>query len=320
MTGNENTDQGITGIVPLSFDRLGETSERTVIVLGQARGGTSLAAGALLNLGLPMGMECRAPIYEDQPLTRAIRDAGKSKVREIIAQYNERWPQWGYKQPAVQKFWFWNHRLLRNPCYLLIVKDPISIADRLNQYRGRDTVNEARAAMKAYDRLLKFVSSSGKPALLVSYDKLYRYPDQCLPLLAQLTGIENPDLDKARAFCSAGGEDYKQFWDRQQRRNSTGVQGHVDRVSDKLVSGWAMMADHADPIEIQVSINDEPIMTGLADISRPSMVTKGRHPTGNCGFRIAWPKGVKPKAGDKVKISAGPDQVELARSPWVVEQ
>jgi len=319
----------ITGVVPLNFEKLQDMGERTVVVLGQARGGTSLAAGALQHLGLPMGKECHHPIYEDQPLTRAIREGNKSKVKELIAEYNERWPQWGYKQPAVQNFWLRNHGLLRAPCYLLIIKDPISVGDRLNQYRGHDTVTAARAAMKAYDKLLSFVSKTGKPALLVSYDKLYRYPKQCLPVLAELAGIADPDVDKALRFCEAGGDDYQAFFNRQQQRTSTGVDGHVDRVTEVFVSGWAAMAGKAEPLEVEISINDHVVATVVADRARPDLLEKNLHPTGHCGFRLNWPKGIKPSTGDRVHVttsgqnSSGQNtsdqKIHLSRSPWLVE-
>ena len=61
---------------------------RTIIVLGLARGGTSLVAGALESLGVFMGDGSCPPVFEDLRIGEAIAQGRFSAVDGIIEDYN----------------------------------------------------------------------------------------------------------------------------------------------------------------------------------------------------------------------------------------
>ena len=62
-------------------------NERTYVVLGVSRGGTSAAAGILNFLGVPMGSTGEAPLFEDLPMNRALSQ-GIELVETLIARNN----------------------------------------------------------------------------------------------------------------------------------------------------------------------------------------------------------------------------------------
>ena len=71
-------------------------SHKTVIVLGTPRGGTSMVAGTLANLGVYMGEQLSA-MYQDQVLSQCIKEKDKQKAKQVIQARNAQYPLWGTK-------------------------------------------------------------------------------------------------------------------------------------------------------------------------------------------------------------------------------
>ncbi|MDQ3797346.1 MAG: hypothetical protein M3294_07255, partial [Pseudomonadota bacterium] len=65
----------LDALINLGFHELRPSTgpvEKTVIVLGVARGGTSMVAGALSKLGVYMGDAITGVVFEDLTLSRAV--------------------------------------------------------------------------------------------------------------------------------------------------------------------------------------------------------------------------------------------------------
>lgn len=62
--------------------------------------------------------------------------------------------------------------------------------------------------------------------------------------------------------------------------------GHIDRVTNQIISGWACSSFEAKNDLLRLYINDEFIEEFTPDIVRPGLVDKGIHNSGACAFRI----------------------------------
>ncbi|NEX19402.1 hypothetical protein G3480_03570 [Thiorhodococcus mannitoliphagus] len=93
------------------------------------------------------------------------------------------------------------------------------------------------------------------------------------------------------------------------------VKGCIDKVTPRLITGWAMQMGTEQPCEIQVRINDDRVLKILADYMRPDILEHGLHPTGNCGFRLELSSDEALAPGDQVRAYAGPSGTELRNSP-----
>ena len=307
------------GLIRLNTPQSRIPSQRTIIVLGEARGGTSLAAGILFALGVPMGTQVDEPIFEDGVLSRAIRSGKTKNFHNVVDQYNNHWNVWGYKQPSVKRFLMRKSSALRNPMFLLIVKDVVSICSRKNDLYGYDFVQTMRSVLKSYDDQILFLSKKRYPALVISYEKLVSNPAPFLDHICSFFGLDSRKIPHAVAFVSKGNSDYEGFFTRQKKRKDSKIEGHIDDVSPYEVSGWALLQGDCSSIDIKIFLNNSCLGSVFANKSRQDVADLYGEGHVNCGYTFKLPSDYSLKRGDVIRVFAGPAEVELSRSPWVFQ-
>lgn len=176
-------------------------AQKTVVVLGAFRGGTSLVARVLKALGVFMGAEFAHPdreydtvedaefqrlLHRRDLLTRAeivpsdFRADEIASLRELIAERNARHDLWGWKYPG-SVVWCLHagiERYLRNPHFVTVFRDPLAVfqheldKDRAGASgpRRRDGRSFEWTGLQ-YRRLIEHVARSGAPHLLISYER-----------------------------------------------------------------------------------------------------------------------------------------------------
>lgn len=307
----------LPGLIHLNTPENKIASQRTIIVLGEARGGTSLAAGILSALGVPMGTQVDDPIFEDGVLTRAIRSGRTKNFRNVITQYNALWNIWGFKQPSAKRFLMRKASSLRNPMFLMIVKDAVSICSRKNDLYGYDYVQTMRSVLKSYDEQIRFLSKKRYPALVISYEKLVSNPAPFLDHICSFFGLDTQKIPHAIAFMSKGNSDYEGFFTRQKKRKDSQIEGHIDNVSEDEVSGWALLQGACSPIEIKVFLNNTYLGSVFTDKPRQDVADQYGGEYVKSGYTFKFPSDYSMTHGDVLSVFAGPAQIELSRSPWV---
>jgi hypothetical protein len=177
--------------------------ERTILVLGMPSGGTSMVAGSLRLLGVPMGEEYDDANQEDleflklvqslQPLRNAFGKVPGEKaglIQELIEKRNARHAVWGWKDPHSRQYIKDILPGLRNPHAVMIFRDNHAAAQRIN-YRSKidhlDTISEYLIHMK---ELVDFVRGGSFPLLLVSYERAVRMGEDFTRQLADFIGAE----------------------------------------------------------------------------------------------------------------------------------
>jgi hypothetical protein len=258
-------------------DRAAE--ERTIVVLGTARSGTSLAAGVLSHLGVFMGDNARAPVFEDTRLAHHFEEAfaapntSKSRTEKTSAGNSGNKPEsrsenkseyrsehkkkqaldaaratvseynnhsvWGWKRPSSINYLQELHRELRNPVYVVSFKDPLAIANRNLVSMGTPLLPNMQQVLKEYTQLLEFLTTTQPPACLYSYDKAMQNQEMFVDMLSTLATTAASDEQVQKAL------DFMTRDSEAYLLASTvkGVRGHLDLVEPERVTGWALQGE-----------------------------------------------------------------------------
>lgn len=164
--------------------------QRTVVVLGHFRGGTSMVAGILRMLGLFMGDRIEPGNNEDAEFKNSPPDV----IRERIRTRNAAHDVWGYKYPGV----FLNGAEwideLRNPLFVCVSRDPLASAQSEVFCRVFDDEFEALRAKVDHQRqmleFLELVMERRHPLLLISYERALRYEEEVVDAIDRFVGLE----------------------------------------------------------------------------------------------------------------------------------
>ena len=158
--------------------------DATIIVTGVGRSGTSMAAGVLHGLGLPLGSKWEEGLYEDQPLRTALFHFYHDMRAKLIGMYNHEFPRWGFKFPSLHR-----HMLplelgqFRNARLVVMYRDA--------------TATAIRARMQPWDILAEqvalglFVKTCVCPVLLGSYERAIAEPENFAAVLAAFSGLKH---------------------------------------------------------------------------------------------------------------------------------
>lgn len=176
----------------------------TVVVLGAARGGTSMVAGALRILGVDMGADIDASNNEDlaflghrgdrlvfaDPLHEERRHSYLKGIRAHITSRNERGVLWGWKDPLASYYVRDVAGLLVRPVFIAVTRDLTAIAIRENFVEKPINPGSVPAylmnAATDYIRIIQFLAPGCHRALLLSYERALRQPQNVIRSMREL--------------------------------------------------------------------------------------------------------------------------------------
>jgi len=291
-----------------------DAQEKTIVVLGLARGGTSMIAGALHHLGVYMGDPFNNITYEDRVLSPLVEAGRTEQVKDLIITRNDQYPIWGWKRPSSLHFIGELERFFRNPVYVVVFRDILSIASRNKISMLTDLIQNMRQSTNQYADLVKFIERSKAPCMLVSYDKALANSKTFVRELAGFVRLRDKQaMEAAINFIEPNPEQYLEDC---RITRSTGM---LERVSESKVSGWVKGAHDLSLrriLEVQLIINHKEVQRAKANLLRSDLVEKGIHPTGRCGFNFVLPNHLHLKDNDEVRVKTVHDIYELKNSPY----
>ena len=284
----EHAELANTGVFFLNPPAAGmqEMGQKTLLVLGAPRGGTSAIAGALAAMGVYMGRGASAPVFESLALSNAIENDRKDQVNALIDEFNTDHDVWAYKRPGFTRFVNDFHGFFRNPVYLVILRDPVATASR-SFISGRLKLNylkKLRKVIAVYEGIVDFIESSGAPTLFISYEKLLQDPAGTLGSITQELGLSlsADDIARGARFVEPSPEHYLEV-SRAER-----VDAAWDTFNQKSIAGWARYVNKTMTIPPQVTLfqGEQALATVSAD--SPCTITEdGVQVSANCGFNLA---------------------------------
>ncbi len=280
-----------------------------------------MAAGVLAKLGIHMGLENElAPFYENDELNRAVKGKSRRQIKQIIAQYDRQYLNWGKK--IMPKRWlFWLLAIpYRNPCYVVVFRDVLSVAKRQVVSLDKSLVKELFFANLFYFCILFFLALTKRPVFLLSYEKALISPESLVEGLAEFLGVDDIALKRdAVGFIQPTPPDYAM-------RSTTSSQldaggqffGYVDSVSPRKIVGWADSPSINSPLNLDIMINGEKIDTVQVGLLREDVFLSNPKFRKNCGFELSLAENDRLRPGDRLEVKIAGKDLHLINSPYVI--
>jgi hypothetical protein len=182
-------------------------SQKTIIIFGVARGGTSMAAGAARGLGFYMG---HALENNNEDLEFSYKSL--EHMKHVIHVRNAQYRKWGWKFPAAANYLDELLPQVRNPHLIVVCRDLAATT------AGHVRWHQREASFAISDVLLQtqkniFLALRWRvPALLVSYEKSTLQPGRFIDELSRFLG-EPVEVDREKLIAYLGPGKYRKFED-----------------------------------------------------------------------------------------------------------
>jgi len=282
--------------------------QNTIVVVGVARGGTSMSAGILYHLGVSMHA-ARPPVFEDQNIA-AVFESG-ADIDADISEYNQT-DQWAFKRPQSIEYLAKLEASLRNPRFIFVFRDVLALANRSEISVSSDSLPLMQKALHQYAIAVDFLQTTSLPCLMCSSEKIVAYPEQSVRAIAEFGGLE-PDAKKINAAIQFINPEPEQYL-RASRVDRT--HGQIETLNNKEVIGWAAWWAREEPAVVEVYLDDERFKVIEACELRAGLSNKARTRKGYCGFRVRFENALP--EGTVVRVKVQTDLADLEGSPRVV--
>jgi hypothetical protein len=286
------------------FNKVDREEPRTIVVVGSARGGTSIIAGVLHSLGIFMG-EARPPVFEDVSLATAFERKEYKAAEAIIEEYNSKHAIWAFKRPSCINYLPKIHARLRAPRYVFIFRDVLSIATRNSISMRADVINSMDAALNNYKKAIEFIRAYNPTAMLVSAEKLLADKHHFVTTLSEFIGHHPSESCIASAVQFIEPNSVR-YLDNTRITKSVGA---VDEITETSVSGWAKLVHSDQPPTIEIYVNNELLGEVLPDRCRNDQLKPGSTERAQSGFHFDLPKPLT--SGDIVRVRVKHDVRDL---------
>lgn len=182
--------------------------QRTIVVLGVERGGTSMAAGIVRALGISMGQ--RAGLNHEDPLF--LTDE-QDRLLNRIKMRNTQEDVWGFKVPKASMMLDFYENHLRNPLYVVVYRNPVAIIDSWLQRGAGSPVGVMERIVAYQNSILELMQKTKAPVLLLNYERAVQSDttkQQTVESVASFIGVElNEELrDRAVGMMTGDGRGY----------------------------------------------------------------------------------------------------------------
>lgn len=288
-----------------------DAPDRTIVVLGAARGGTSLIAGLLHHMGIFMGERLDQVVYEDLDFSNAVESGDRESRLRLIRERDASHERWGWKRPASIDHLPAMHADLRNPHYIAVFRDIAAIATRNRLSMNSDTLVNMKQALTHYGRIVAFLESVQAPALLVSYEKALLNGDGLVEQIASFSGLSGEQIPAglAEEFIRVNIPEYLDA------TRADRVIGTVGQIKKRVIRGWAMKRGDDSPVKVALYVNGKLRARIEADELRPDIKRRGLHASGKCGFEFRMKKNEPLADGDVVRVRVKGDVKDLRGTP-----
>lgn len=196
--------------------------QKTVVVLGSYRGGTSVVGGVLRLLGVFMGYRLGRGNNEDIEFQTDVVD----EIKQHVAERNKHFDIWGWKYPGSMSYVTHLAPYLRNPHFIVVFRDPVAVAQKEVDVGTGSFRQMFQYAIEQENALIDFVCKNDKsPMLLLTYERLLHRPEEFVSRLADFLGIRLTSENKRifAGFVQKG------------RRGRLSVQGFCKRAGLEMV-------------------------------------------------------------------------------------
>jgi hypothetical protein len=274
-------NQGVIARAAPPRGRKRTSPEKTLMVTGLARSGTSMLAALLQAAGVWLGDHVYEPINEDAEITQILQARDFTRLDELIERQNASKPIWGFKMPDLHLFLQHDElQRFRNPHLIAIFRDPVAVAARnalSEQYDGEQAMIEATSAMYS---LAQFVRASRVPYLLLSYEKALVFPRAFIDNIVDFCGITLDEAQRTELLQHVQ-PNRSQYVATSKRA----FEGHLEGVENGKLIGWARHIGTMAPVLLDLLIDGKLAATFRAAEFRDDLLAAGMG-NGNHAFAL----------------------------------
>lgn len=289
------------------------SNHRRIIVIGTARGGTSMAAGALAKLGVFMGDRASAPVYEDVRLSEAFESKNVDLIRQISEEYSSKYSTWGWKRPSSIDYLGMVDDILEKPIYIILYKDIFSIAQRNAISMLNEILPGMQRAVNQYQQTINFLGNKQPYALLVSYDKSVSEPEYFVDALIDFCGLSPSKEERQDAinFITPNPVEYLDA------TRITKAEGQLVGLVGRTVIGWARYVHTKQEALVNIFVDGVEIGTTIANKEIKDLQTKCDTP---CGFVFEVSDKIDLNQSSEIRCRVENDVNDLKDSPTSVSE
>jgi len=158
---------------------------KTIVIMGVARGGTSLVAGTVRELGINLGVRLGENHEDPQFLTKDL-----DQLRKVIAKRNEKLSTWGWKMPHSIDYIAELQHDLRNPHFIFVWRNTLAAAISQTRHSDADIHAGLNFAVQRLADMKAAVDKVEYPTLLINYEQAIANKDAFIDTLAEFLDIE----------------------------------------------------------------------------------------------------------------------------------
>jgi len=282
--------------------------QKTLLITGLARSGTSMLAALLQAAGVWLGDHVYEPINEDAEITQMLEARDFTRLDALIARQNAKTAIWGFKVPDLHHFIQHDElQRFRNPHLIAIFRDPVAVAARnalSEHYEGTQAMIEATAAMHS---LAQFIRASHAPFLFLSYEKALVFPRVFIDNVLAFCGLA-PDEDQRIDLLRHVQPNRNEYVATSKRS----FEGNLEGVENGKLIGWARHIGHMAPVLLDLLIDDRLSATFHASEFRNDLLAAGMG-NGNHAFSLDLPDQELSDAS-VIRVRFNSRTIELANS------
>jgi len=303
----DNTGFAVLGRAP----ELQSQEPRTLIVLGAPRGGTSAIASILRELGVFLGDNATAPVYEDLELASRLERESEESASAKIEDYNQRHNVWGFKRPGLAFTIDQHHKLFRNPIYLAVFRDLFAAANRnLISSHIKNPLPEKMLRIQAsYAHILSFLDQQQPSMLACSYEKLLLNPAGYVDFLLEQAGLSVSAEQRTAAIRCVEPQPASYL----QHARADRCHGAIDGIEAGRVRGWARYRSRfvRRPVELDVMLEQVKLGRCTANLPQFENCSFDEDTAEACAFEFELPAGSQ----GQLSVRASHEQVDLDVRP-----
>ncbi len=308
------SNEGFMALLPDGYE---PPSEKTFIVVGLARGGTTMVARLLESFGVFMGDEADNPVVEDRRIAAAIEGGDSASVQAVVDDYDAAHGVWGFKRPNVFRSLDAGDLPFRNPHFVVVLRDALAIANRNQISMFKDPLVDMADSVELMADLVRFVEQQrGHPLFLLSFDKSLMNVRSLVGEMADFVGVELTQPMRRRALKSIEVDNANYL----ELSRADSFMGRITDVRERTVTGFFRYHHREDNPPLEVFIDDEPVNAEMrwfdTHIDRPN----GKRFSGRYGFELTLEPGVQLRPGQQISVLVDDERrQELRNSPYRVK-
>lgn len=177
------------------------TDEKTVLVFGCGRGGTSAVSGGLRLLGV--NMPNAHPLkHEWSPVCFLNGQIDRHATRENILCLNNQYSVWGWKAPKDIFYIDQYLSMIRNPHIVIVFRNILDVLNSNASHEKIDFVASAIDTSDVYTEICRLITFTCFPVALINYEKMLVNSFQTFKALNQWLNLKDGDdsISKAENF------------------------------------------------------------------------------------------------------------------------